>query len=299
VGIWDDLTWLIVFNGMSDASLWEFEAEDGKWHLTHGSPARGMLGVLPSMPGDRRITRTEAVFIADAIAFDHDAPVGVRPRAIGYFAPTVPGRDPDQLPPELLSINPHYEQGSDFYWETINSSLAAAAELRFNGDYCLRYQSDYPDPGTNFTERFAERAGLLALYAMAARQADPLTEYLCLYRVLEGADGFNGMTFATAHLDEIAEADFGLLRILPPWGDEGGTVYTSAFELYRYRARLELIRLARLGADVPRHLYDIRNGLAHGKRDTITGLPGASIEDVLRALPLVKLLARLAVHPAG
>ncbi|WP_395151630.1 methylamine utilization protein MauJ [Ilumatobacter sp.] len=298
MSIWDDLTWLIVFNGMSDASLWGFDAANETWHLAHGSRASGMLGVLPWTPGGRRTTRAEAVFIADAIAFDHDAPIGVRPRTVGYFQPTDLGQGPDQLPPGLLSINPHYEWGSDFYWETINSSLAAAAELRFNGDYCLRYQSGYPDPGTNFTERFAETRKLLALYAMAARQADPLSEYLCLYRVLEGADERNGMTYAAANLDEIAVADFGLLRILPPWGDDGGTVYTSAFESYRYRARLELARLAQLGADVPPHLYNIRNGLAHGKHETITGLPGSSIEDVLRALPIVKLLARLAVQPA-
>lgn len=297
VSIWDDLTWLIVFNGMSDAGLWDFDAENKSWHLAHGNPAMGMLAILPWTPGGRPVTRTDAMFIADAIAFDHDAPIGIRPKGIGSFATTAPSQAPDQLPPEHLSINPHYAAGSDFYWETVNTALSAAAELRFNGDYCLRYESDYPDPGTNFTERFAERGELLALYAMAARQADPLTEYLCLYRVLEGADGVNGKTFAAAHLDEILEADFGLLRILPPWGDDRGTVYTNAFELHRYRARLELARLADVGADAPRHLYGLRNGLAHGKHDVIAGLPGTSVEDVLRALPLVKLLARMAVEP--
>jgi hypothetical protein len=34
------------------------------------------------------------------------------------------------------------------------------------------------------------------MYAIAARQADLLAEYLCLYRVLEGADGQNGTVSA-------------------------------------------------------------------------------------------------------
>ena len=79
----------------------------------------------------------------------------------------------------------------------------------------------------------------LGLYAMAARQVDPLSEYICLWRVLESADGRNGKQFATTALDQLATFDFGecLLRDAMP----------------QTRSRIERVR-AKWGATV----YGIR-----------------------------------------
>ena len=71
--IWDDLRWFVVFNGIADANLWGFDA-DG-WRLRHGDPAAGMLGILPEAEGGARATLDDALWLADALAFDHDAPV--------------------------------------------------------------------------------------------------------------------------------------------------------------------------------------------------------------------------------
>jgi len=44
---------------------------------------------------------------------------------------------------------------------------------------------------------------------MAARQPDPPSEYLCMYRVLQAADKTNGTAFAAANLPLINSHDFG------------------------------------------------------------------------------------------
>ena len=183
------------------------------------------------------------------------------------------------------------------YWESVGAALGAAADLRFGASYCLRYESDYPDPGTNFTERFRGREEFVAMYAMAARQADILAEYLCLYRVLEGADMSNGMTFSERVLPTLLEWDFGLLRVIPTFTYSGPDGYIDVFALYKHRARMALHRIGELGeVDVPQYLYRIRNQIAHGKHRALAGGSGRFFEDVSWALPVVKLLARVAIE---
>ena len=84
---WDDLRWLIVFNGIADRWLWSFDA-DG-WRLRYEDPANGTLGVLPIDDG-QPVTLGDAMWLADVFAYDHDAPVGVSPGMEGIL-PT-PGR---------------------------------------------------------------------------------------------------------------------------------------------------------------------------------------------------------------
>jgi len=117
--------------------------------------------------------------------------------------------------------------------------------------------------------------------------------------VLEAADGTNGVSFARDALDEALSRDFGLLRLM----DEdsylrGEPTWRNVFELYQTRARLEVQQLREAGQDVPKHLYAIRNSLAHGKREPRTGVRGDGFTESALALPIVKLLARVAVEPA-
>lgn len=72
------------------------------------------------------------------------------------------------------------------------------------------------------------------MYAMATRQADILSEYLCLYRILEAADRENGKTFAASALPDLGDRDFGVLRIVG-FGDKYETA-TNAFSVYMDRA---------------------------------------------------------------
>jgi hypothetical protein len=285
-----DVRWFLVFNGIADRWLGPFEA-DG-WQLIYRDPACGMLGILPA-DGGNAATIDDARWLADVAAFDHDAPIGISPAVQGVFPDAVPG-DPAAAPP-LQPIQPFEGPWTMSYWQWANAAYAAAAELRFNGSYVIRYDNETGAPDTCFATRFAGREELVGLYAMAARQAYLLAEYLCLYRVLEAADNGNGKEHVANELPSLRTTDFGELRVV---GDDlSYETAPNAFEVFRDRAENELKRLAANGVDdVPAYLYSIRNSLAHGKRDLLTARHAARFADAARALPIVKLLARRAVE---
>jgi hypothetical protein len=209
------------------------------------------------------------------------------------------GHDQPVDPADLALVTPVQEDGLTAlsYWQSVNESLAAAAEIRFGGSYVIRYGlPDTPSPSTDFAGRFRGREDLVGMYAMAARQPDCLSEYLCLYRLLEAVDMINGKMFAGQTIAAIASHDFGVLPVIGIDGKYRNAV--NAFEVYKTRAIEELDRLRLEGVtDVPKYLYKIRNSLAHGKTDTLSTGRGDSFVRAVRALPVVKLLARMAVEP--
>jgi len=289
MGEWTDLRWFLVLNGIADAWMWAVDAD--RWQLRFGHPAMGTMGILP-MPGEPVATLSDALWLADVLAFDHDAPVGVSPAWEGEW-PDMNPKDTRAVPASQ-PVHPFDDQLLHWYWDHLNAAYGAAAELRFNDSYVLRYDpDDIHAPSTRFSERFRGREEIVSLYAMAARQADLLSEYLCLYRVLEAVDGGNGKRFAATTLDRLADHDFGQLMVVEPHETyEDGT---NAFEVYRERALRELDDLQ--AADVPAYLYGIRNSLAHGKKDVLVPRAGDQFVAAVRALPIVKLLARIAVEP--
>jgi hypothetical protein len=72
-----------------------------------------------------RATLDEALWIADCIAFDHDAPVGLMP--------TRWNRRVRRLP-EPISPTPG-PMSSTWYYEDVGSAYAAEAEIRFGASY--------------------------------------------------------------------------------------------------------------------------------------------------------------------
>lgn len=133
---------------------------------------------------------------------------------------------------------------------------------------------------------------------MASRQADLLSEFMCLYRVVEAADGTNGTAFLTVHVRDLASHDFGALRVIRQRSTRG---WVNAFSVYRRRAHQHFRRLQASGIssdeEVARSLKDLRNALAHGMHGTLVSDYGSQMGEVAAALPLVKLLARMAVEP--
>jgi hypothetical protein len=291
LGEWDDLRWFVVFNGIADRWLRGFDTD--RWRLRHGDPAMGSLAIVPPQDG-AGATIDDARWLADVLAFDHDAPVGISP-AISGLVPTAVPRDAAATPP-AEPIHPFGPDWTLWYWQSLNQAYAAAADLRFNGSYVIRYDDEADAPSTDFSTRFAGREELVALYAMAARQPDVLAEYLCLYRVLEAADNQNGKAFAASRLTNLATTEFGELLVI---GDDLDLESApNAFEVYKNRALEELIRLAADGiGNVPQYLCRIRNSLAHGKDQVLTASHGERHMRAAQALPIVKLLARIAVEP--
>lgn len=281
---WSKARWFVVFPGIADAWLWGFDV-NGKWRLRHGNPARASLAILPGSEEGPLATLEDAVWIADCIAFDHDAPIGVRP-----------GGSNTRIPFPYEPIHPFPDRDSTlWYFDNLHSSYSAAAEARFGDSYCLRYgEEDRSAPSTDFATRFADHEQQLVLYSMATRQADVLAEFLCLYRVLEAADQSNGVTFATQELGSILEHDFGELAVM-----ETRDAWTNAFDVYKRRASVTLEELrsrSMTDEDISRYLYSIRNSLAHGKEGPRVSDFGARVEEAVSALPILKLIARIAVE---
>src|SRR5690349_21655131 len=97
----------------------------------------GTLGILPE-PGEPVATLDDAWWLADVLAFDHDAPVGVSPAWEGVVPDAVP-RDPRAVP-SVQPIHAFEERLSSWYWESLGTAYSAAADLRFNGSYVIRYE---------------------------------------------------------------------------------------------------------------------------------------------------------------
>jgi hypothetical protein len=283
---WRRATWLVRLAGIADAYIWGFDV-DGRWRLRYESPARGSLAILPTDRG-ARATLEEALWIADCIGFDHDAPTGLMPTRWNRRMKRLPA--PISPTPGLIAAT--------WYYEDVALGHDAAAEIRFGESYVLRYDDDRGSPRTDFSKRFAGRENLVTLYAMASRQADLLSEFLCLYRVVEAADGSNGTSFLTARLADVPSHSFGTLRVIRPRSSRG---WVNAFTVYRRRARRHLGFLQKGGItsdeQVARYLYNLRNALAHGKHGPLVGDYGSQLGEVAAALPLLKLAARIAVEP--
>lgn len=292
----ESLNWLIVFNGMSDQFLTGFDA--GPFRLRAGRPAYGMLGVFNGKgSANGPPTMDDAMRLADVIAFDHDAPIGFRPvMGNGEWGDSTP-RDEDGEAP-IQPVTPLPKEATALYWDAVQQSLSAVADLRFNTfhSFRLRYLDENDKLSSDFSKRFSGYSRV-RLYAMAARQVDVLSEYMCLYRLLEASDGKNGKDFAKKAIGKIPNYDFGeLLVVDKPALDPDDHACTSVFETYRDRAQVEIARLTNEGINIPLHLYDLRNGLAHGKTGTISSVGQTEFQQVVSALPILKLAARISVE---
>ncbi|MGW3661158.1 methylamine utilization protein MauJ [Streptomyces sp. NPDC005151] len=273
---------------MPGIGIGEFEA-DGKWGMQELSE----LGLLVPLPlnaegfYDASLTAPsleDVLFVADCIAFDHDSPTVVTPLQEPATAPYEPiGHDRPWLPANRT------------YRDTLDSVAQQAHEIRYTDMLRLRYGT-YNDPLARFSRRFAARTEPLALYAMAIRHVDLLAEYMGLYRVLEAPRSSNGMDFITDHLDSLEGYDFGKLLTIPAFLPEHTEEPAEVFSVLKERALGRVEALTTAGIDTAKHLYAIRNGLAHGKKDLILNDFGNAVDAVAADLPLLKLLARIAVE---
>jgi hypothetical protein len=285
-----DLRWFLVFYAVADAYLFEFDA-DG-WRMCFRQPAYSSVAILPPA-GGAPATLADARWLADACAFDHDAPVGVAPAWDGDRP-----RDPAARAP-VEPVVPLPSHMAHWYWDTLGQAYSAIVDNRFNDSQVLRYNEEEPGPSTDFSTRFAAREERVSLYAMATRQADVLSEYLCLYRVLETVYGDNGRRFSTEQLARLRDYDFGTLRVVAN-RTQNLADCPNVFEVYRVRALHALDQYELPDEAVAKRLCDVRNALAHGKHHALTNPHGQGFDEAVASLPIVKLLARIAVEdPTG
>lgn len=276
---------LISCPAMSDAGLASFDA-DATWSLVHGTPGSALIPHRSG--GGPAATFEEVTFLAECISFDHDMPTVVRPwattRAAKVPAPMQPLLRGPGLRTDVLS-----------YFDAIEAALSSAWSLRL-GDASLALRYLVQPSLAGFSARFDSVREGLALYAMATRQVETMGEYLCLFRVLEWADGRNGVTLASAHLSNIGTHPFGNL-MSQAW-PKRRVRRANVFALYRRKALRRLAAFRARGESdtaVAQHLYAIRCELAHGARTVRLDRP-PDVAEVARDLPIVKMLARLAIE---
>lgn len=275
------MRYIIALPGMTDAGVSSFDVH-GYWHVHHGTPGPGLV---PFREDHTPHTLEEVNFLADCFSFDHDTPTVVRPAA---------GTRAAKRPPiDTLFPYQSREDQTLGYYNSVESTLAEASDLRLgDGTPTLRYH-EYPRLLT-LHPRFAAVAEPLALYAMATRQVEILSEYLCLYRVLEWARKDNGIVYIETHIGQLAKYNFGKLWAHRAWKEQRWNIFA------RYRRRA-VRRIAELRArystdrDIAVHLYSIRNSLAHGKQKFTLGRP-TELADVGLDTFIVKLLARMVVE---
>ncbi|MFF2787519.1 methylamine utilization protein MauJ [Streptomyces sp. NPDC058049] len=284
---WERATFGICASGLS---VGEGFAADDRWAIVE-DPYEHLFMPIPLStdgqydPNGDHASLGQTLFFADCLAFDHDCPTTVLP----YRRDTPP-------PYEAIGHWRAREDPSHYYRDSLAAVVEHAHTLRYTGGLTLRYAIE-GDPLTRFEDRFEGRQEALSLYSATLRQVDFLSEYLGLYRVLEWPCKDNGKAFIEDNLDELRDYDFGSLQTFEsdfPLNKTEDPI--DVFETLRERAlgRIEALRTAAI--DIPKHLYALRNGLAHGKQDLILNDLGPSVDAVAADLPVVKLLARMAVE---
>lgn len=225
---------------MSDASMWNIEVED-RWVLLHNTP--GSWRVPFSRDFRSPVPFDEVLFLSNCIAFDHDMATFVQPTV------HAPAGEPPIMP--LVPSPGRTDEMS--YYGSLGAALSQAVDIRLGlHGLEMRYDEDHATTLTRFEERFTDRSEMLGLYAMATRQVDVLSEYLCLYRVLEAPGRNNGKPFIATHLSLLETHDFGILTAS---AFPGSTV--DVFDIYRHRAldRLGVLRRTLpTDTDVAHHL---------------------------------------------
>jgi hypothetical protein len=281
---WEPSRFLIACLGMSEASMTSFDA-DGQWEIVHRAPGSGLVPVRPG--GGPAPTIDDVLFLADCISFDHDLPTVVRPSAETNVA--------GMRPSGSLLPSPAASAGL-WYSDVLPEAQGLAAEMRLGAPVVLRY-GEGERSLVQFESRFAGVGEALGFYAMALRELDEPGEYLGMYRLLAWADGDDGRSFVATHLKSVAEFDFGMLRTEP---NRHGTS-VDVFEHYRELALARLRALRSSGMSDSRiadHLLGVRAGLARSGRLPGANAGGAVVSGVAHDLPVVKLLARIALDGA-
>ena len=222
-----------------------------------------------------------AVFFANVLAYVHDAPVGFWPLVGKPLTRSVFGD----------------EKGHHHSFEQIARihELIHAGRVGSMASYDFKWSSP---TGTSLdvpvTTAFGPATDLLAFYATALRQHDPLSEFLHYYRVLEAIDGANGKKWIANHLASLTTHKFGALLIDPD--DPPRRPRRDLLQHYTRRAVKRRDQLVATRVDIPTQLYNnLRCGIAHAKTGVKTFDFGPDVAEVTRDLPLTKMLARIAI----
>ena len=260
---------------------------DGKYLLFHKAHEPTPLYIL--IEKCKSVDFSDIAVLADAFSYHHDLPTFIRSyvKQEGYlFKPLVGDWNGDKLLDERI------------YYSNLIESYQSILNIKINGDILFKWYKCY-DENTNIElSSICAKAGKeVQLYSMALKQIDPLTEYLCYYRIFESLSQNNGKSWIADNIDKISSYDFGNLEIKYSACDyKFETEYY--FKLCKERA---LKRIKDINEDrtlVADYLYHtVRCGIAHGKdANVITYDFNDNLKNVAEDIYIVKLLARIGIE---
>lgn len=258
---------------------------DNKYALIQVPPTSA-IAIAPPL-GEDHPTFETVVFYANCLAYEHDLPVFIRPaRRKALVQPVEKG--PSRY------INDSYYDSLDMAFEAVNSiRLGPLGLVHF------RWPGFEKDIDVAYTDRYSSVAKELSLYSTAIRQLDPLSEFLCYYRVIESTSGTNGKAWISNNLSRLPNYDFGFLHFRTEAPAKERRRRINLFSVYRRRALARLRDLNRRSINVPDYFYhENRCGIAHGKSDVKEYDFKYNVEEISRDNYALKLLSRLAMEDA-
>lgn len=264
-----------VGNVTIDRQVWLYQV-----HKTSGI-ALVPLGTSPQLSYEK------ALFFADCLSYDHDIPSFIEPSALEFRKQGY----------TFLLGKVSRKLTREWYFHDLVSAWELARDLRHGSLAYIEFRWGHPDLQIDlpYTANYEKAEKELHLYATALKQIDPLSEYLCLYRVLESVHGSNVKTWVANNLDKIRNFNFGDLAYGVDWERQG-----DVFSKYKQRALCRLANLRKiLSTDqeiANYYLYkEIRCGIAHGKEKIKRYDFGSDFFSIAKDSYILKLLARISI----
>ena len=229
----------------------------------------------------------DLIFYTHCLAYEHDLPAHLYPTdGQALVDPVVKERR------EFVDVE-YYASIASIYEGIQSIRLGSVAWTEF------RWSGLYKDVNLEYTRKYSAPRKEIGLYSSAIRQADPLSEFLFYYRVIESISHGNGKDWTDKNLPKLKNHNFGFLHIGHDHeSDYGHRRRVNLFSVYRRRALSRLCELDRkIGrSSVSRYLYnDNRCAIAHGVSTVKEYDFGDSIAEVARDICIIKLLARTAI----
>jgi len=234
----------------------------------------------------------DIVFYNDCLAYLHDVPFIFRSVKQSKNSPNKP-------------IKPHNNCGyiskdASYYDTNIQNVFDAITDIKFNGNVLFLWdESYYKTFNIDLHDKYHEVLKEIQLYSMALKQIDPLTEFLCYYRVIESVSGNNGKAWIRDNLGNSVQFNYGFLEIIEHFYFEEKSRRTNLFTAYKARARNRIKYLHENldSAPIEKYLYnEIRCGVAHGKNNVVAYDYDTNIKEIAKDTYVIKLLARYAIE---
>jgi len=279
-----DIRYFIEMVGMSSTGI-GLVSVDGKYALILIPPSNS-IAVVPPV-GNKYPTFKEIVFYTNCLAYEHDLPAFIWPvRRRALIRPIETG--------QAECINDSYYQSLEMAYEAINSiRLGPLGYVNF------RWPGYNKDVEVPYIKKYSRVAKELSLYSMAVRQIDPLSEFLCYYRVIESITLSNGKEWILKNLSRLVNYDFGFLEFGSDALIGQHTQGTNVFSIYKIRAlkRMEELDNKLSERTIADYFYhENRCGIAHGKADIKEYDFGFNIEEISKDIYILKLLSRMAIE---